>query len=351
MKKQTKILFLANWPKSSRASGKAYAFFAHFKKPPDLSFLGTFNLPLITWFEKTVLKFYILQPLAAFFKSSQFDIVLAYSSQSAVVLGFLFRLFGRTTPLVVFDVESFGRPTKGIKRGLIRYALKSVTRVVYASSGQKKFYQKYLPEVLSMSTHIPIGIGEYDLPEPEKTADIARRIVAIGKHGKAFRDWKTLLEGFAALDAPARLTIIGREDISSDDRQGVAIPPDVDFLPFMPIAQLGREVVNSQFAVLPLPERRQSLGQLSVLFIMAMGKAPIVSRVVGVEDYVEHEKTGLLFEPGNPVDLAACMKRLLEDPELAQRLGSNARRAVLEKFSAKVMGQRWEKCLNKVIAK
>jgi len=343
--KRLKILFLANWQKKLKNVGSDYAFFKHFRNKPRLTFLGTFDIPLWTRFEKNVLRFYILQPLWAFFLSFKFDLVIGYSSQSALPLAFLYRLFGRRTPLIVFDVETFGRPTGKIKLSIVKYGAKAISHVVYASTGQRYFYKNHIRHILNRSTHIPIGIGEYKKKLDFEQGRDSTNIIAIGKHGKAFRDWNTLMEGFAPFSDNIRLIIVGRETINSDDLEGAKIPSNVEFYPYMPIDELGDLVEKSRFAILPLPERNQSLGQLSILFLMAMGKAVITSRVIGVADYLDQDKTGLFYSPGNADEMSLAIRKLLDNPDMAVRMGKEGHRAVREKFNAEIMGKKWEECI------
>ena len=344
--KSLRILFLANWPAPNRPIDDGYAFFRHFRTPPQLRFLGTFRIPIWTWLEKRLLKFYLLQPLVALFLCRRFDVILAYSSQCALPLALLLRLFYKShPPLVVFDVETFGRPRSGVRLALTRFALSGVDHVVYAATGQKKFYDQYLPMLSERSTYIPIGIGPYEKQKGYEEVRDSDYIVAIGKHGSNFRDWQTLLEGFLPMSERIALTIVGRRNLEKKDRGGVAMPPNVRLHPYMPIDQLAKIVEGARFAVLPLPQRHQSAGQLSILFLMAMGKTVIASRVVGLSDYIEPDVTGLFFEPGNAQELTKCIERFLNDPDLAVRMGKNARKAVEEKFNDRRMGQQWEACL------
>ena len=67
----------------------------------------------------------------------------------------------------------------------------------------------------------------------------------------------------------------------------------------------------------------------------AMWKArPIVASAVGgIQDQIRDEKEGLLLEdPSDLAAFAAAMRRLLDDPALAKRLGANAHRRVEEEF-------------------
>lgn len=345
-----KILFLANWQRKDPKVNSDYAFFKHFCHAPVIRFLGTFNIPLLTWLEKRFLKFYILQPLVAFFLSFRYDLVLAYSSQCGLPLAFLFRITGRKkTKLIVFDVETFGRPQGGFRKKITSFGIEAIDHVVYASSGQREFYEKHLPRILDRSTHIMIGIGEYEKKLTFESSKESRKIIAIGKHDRRFRDWGTLLRAFAEVSDRCDLEIVGRKTIAPEDRNEAPIPPNVKLIPYMPIKQLGQRVEEARFAILPLPERNQSLGQLSVLFLMAMGKAVIAGEVIGVVDYIEDGVTGLFYMPGDYKDLAVQIKKLLDDPDMAVRVGKNGRKAVEEKFNDRLMGQRWEACIRGVL--
>ena len=66
---------------------------------------------------------------------------------------------------------------------------------------------------------------------------------------------------------------------------------------------------------------------------MATGSPVVAPRTGGVTDLIEDGRNGLLFEPGDAADLARQVGRLLDDAELAARLGEMAQRDVTERFS------------------
>jgi glycosyltransferase involved in cell wall biosynthesis len=53
----------------------------------------------------------------------------------------------------------------------------------------------------------------------------------------------------------------------------------------------------------------------------------------GIPELIEHERTGLLVDPEDPVDLAAAIVRLLDDQALRRRLQVHARRRVESDFN------------------
>ena len=349
MRPGKKILFLANWPKTTRNTEQGYAFFRHFQNVPEITFLGSLRIPLISRIEKQLLRFYIIQSLIAFFRASSYDLVLAYSSQCGLPLAMLFRLFGKRAPLILFDVETFGRPERGLKKKLVAFALPAVDHVVYASSRQREFYDAHFPGLIDKCTHIPIGIGAYEKQISFSETIGSDHIIAIGRHDRRFRDWTTLLRAFAKVNDRISLLIVGRETIEPENRSHLPIPDGVRFVPYVPIEKLQELAERARFAVLPLPERNQSLGQLSILFLMAMGKAVIVSKVMGVEDYLEPESSGLFYRTGDADDLAAQITRLLDEPEKTVEMGRAGRQLYETRFNDRIMGQRWEAVIEKVL--
>ena len=69
-----------------------------------------------------------------------------------------------------------------------------------------------------------------------------------------------------------------------------------------------------------------------ILEAMAAGRPVVATRVGGVPEVVTDDVTGLLVSPRDPTALAEACIRLLRDTRLQDRLGSQARRHVLEHF-------------------
>ncbi len=73
----------------------------------------------------------------------------------------------------------------------------------------------------------------------------------------------------------------------------------------------------------------------------AVGKAMIATRTGGIMDLVEHGITGLLVAPGDSVELAAAMRRLIDDAKLRDDMGA-ASLTHVERFMAKSIVPRIE---------
>lgn len=75
---------------------------------------------------------------------------------------------------------------------------------------------------------------------------------------------------------------------------------------------------------------------------MACGLPAVSTRLVGIPDLIQHEKTGLLVEPNDASQLADAILRLMEDRVLAARLAKAGRDCIYEKFDL-------ENCLEPLI--
>jgi colanic acid/amylovoran biosynthesis glycosyltransferase len=67
---------------------------------------------------------------------------------------------------------------------------------------------------------------------------------------------------------------------------------------------------------------------------MAMGLPVVTTRIAGIPELVEHERSGILVAPGRADELTDSLASLLEEPELRQNLGANGRHAVAAGFDS-----------------
>jgi glycosyltransferase involved in cell wall biosynthesis len=72
---------------------------------------------------------------------------------------------------------------------------------------------------------------------------------------------------------------------------------------------------------------------------MAAACACIGSDVLGVREVIDHERNGLLVPESDAQAMAAALRRLLQDPALAQQLGRTARQQALSAYGREHM---WE---------
>ncbi len=99
-----------------------------------------------------------------------------------------------------------------------------------------------------------------------------------------------------------------------------------------------------------MPSLNEALSNV-VLESMAAGAPTVATRVGGTPEAIIDGVTGILVEPGDSVALAKSIVTLLENPELAARLGWTARKAIEDRYSAEKMVRSTEKLYLDLLAR
>jgi len=159
--------------------------------------------------------------------------------------------------------------------------------------------------------------------EPEKRylLTICRLMVWKGVGG--------ILEAMQELPEDTHLLVAGDGDML-EPWQALAAELGVSerttFLGNVPHAQIPLYVRASDVFV--LNSRYEGLSH-TLLEVLHLDTPMVASNVCGNPEVVEHERNGLLVDPHDPSALASSVRRLLEEPDLAERFleASRARRA------------------------
>ena len=106
----------------------------------------------------------------------------------------------------------------------------------------------------------------------------------------------------------------------------------------------------SEVSVSVLPSLSEGLSN-AVLESMAAGVPVVATRIGGTPEAIADGVSGLLVPPRDSAALAGAMLRILEDRELAARLGRAARRRVAEHFSLERMVSETERLYSTLLAK
>jgi glycosyltransferase involved in cell wall biosynthesis len=88
---------------------------------------------------------------------------------------------------------------------------------------------------------------------------------------------------------------------------------------------------------------------IALLEAMALGKPPVVTRVGGLPELIEHRRHGLLVPPADPSALAAGIVAMLQDPDLRARLGQAARERAAD-FDIRLAVRRMEEVYEELLA-
>jgi glycosyltransferase involved in cell wall biosynthesis len=121
------------------------------------------------------------------------------------------------------------------------------------------------------------------------------------------------------------------EDQLRDEIRALGLSDRVRLTGLLSERELLEEFATAEALVLP---SHQETAPMVVQQAMAAGLPVIATRVGGIPHQIEHENSGLLFEPGDEAALAALLARVAGDSTLAGRLGDAARLTALSRFRA-----------------
>ena len=185
--------------------------------------------------------------------------------------------------------------------------------------------------------HIPTFVETSDVPA---TGDSSRDVVAYVGRVDAIKGADVLVDAFGLVKRdgayPGIRLIMAGDDGSPDSerlraRVTAAGIPNVEWMGFLPRADVLKVLSRSAFSVVPslcydnLPN--------ALLESWACGAPVLVSDVGSLRETIDGSGAGALFARGSASDLAAAMRRLLDDPAACRKMGERGRDAVARTYA------------------
>jgi len=286
-----------------------------------------------------------LNPLALFksykaaralLREAQPDIILAYTIKPVIVAALAGRAerTGRIVSLITGAGYAFtgGREPRRVLSKLAatflyRRALKRSDVVIFQNPDDQALFRRLRLLPRGQRTAIVNGSGvdlEYfsPAPTPEKTSFL---MIARLLRDKGVREFAEAAKRLKAQYPSIHIGLVGDFDPSPDSLR----QDELDELIRCGIDYKGRlDDVRPAIAacsVYVLPSYREGTPR-SVLEAMAMGRAIITTDAPGCRETVNPDENGLLVKPRNADSLFDAMKRFVDEPALAGRMGEASRR-------------------------
>lgn len=355
-----KVCFVATVPivlltfMKSHIQAAAKEWQVHVVTSPDKDgFLSDLDAKLTTfWIKRKVsvcIDLYTLIELIVFFRREQFLLVHSIMPKTG-----LLSMMAAWINRVPCRVHTFTGQVWANKRGLSRWALKFFdrlivsfsTHVIIDSPSQRDFLEA--EKIISPGRAIVIEQGSIcgvdltrfhpDAIEREQARSelgIEAGHVVILYLGRLNRD-KGVLDLAQAVrkitaerQGIALLCVGNEEDVSFSQIEDICAgsPVALHKLPFTKAPE--KYMVAAD--IFCLPSYREGFGQV-IIEAAACGIPSVASRIYGITDAIDDGKTGLLFKPGDASELAQTLLRLIDDPELRNSMGLQAKARVEEKF-------------------
>ena len=143
--------------------------------------------------------------------------------------------------------------------------------------------------------------------------------------GRTFRDYETFFSAVEELDVQA-IVVTSPQGLNHRP-----VPKNIQIIYELSLSEFTEMMRRSLIVVVPLQDRKISVGQSVVLQAMAMGKPVIATRTNGTVDYIDHMTNGVLVEPYNKDNLKNAISMLSKNRDLRETLARNGRESIIRK--------------------
>jgi glycosyltransferase involved in cell wall biosynthesis len=282
-------------------------------------------------------KIYLHQQLKSIINLRKFDIIISHSYISGSIVSFFRSMVNmHHPPHIIVDVGCInGCVDNPLQIKILKKALNNIDGIIYHSSINEIFYDKYLQNVRRQFVYY----GEN--PDYIKPFDYQSSNDFVLSFGYSKRDYKTLIKAWTDHQIKIPLKIIGLD--KTRDFNNIIIQKKVGF------NELLHNIHNSRFVILPIENCKYSVGQMSLIQSMAMNKTVVVSNVHGIRDYVESGINSISYNDGSSEDLFNSINPLIDDNIITQKIGENARNDVINKFNQKNMSIKMYNFVKKIV--
>lgn len=272
-------------------------------------------------------------------------------------------------PYVIFfdadqllEHEFMDRPIKGLLRWraerILRYNFSVARCIISVSESAKRQLVKLrgvpeekivvFPNGVDVNSFKPLPIDRIRFRSEIGLEDKHYIFIFVGNFYK-WHDVPTLLKAFNLVltEYPlARLLLVGSGSQLLSMKtfaDELNISNAVKFTGQVHHKEIPRLIGASDTAVAPVPEmdRDSWLSPMKLFEYMASEVAIIASNAGQINEVIEHNRNGLLVTPGNPLELAGAMKRLIEDPTLRMQLSHRAREDAVKNYA-------WERYISRM---
>jgi glycosyltransferase involved in cell wall biosynthesis len=262
---------------------------------------------------------WLAQVTEAYFRRREYDAIISWGEHLTIAFALLLRLTRTRVPHVALSYSILERR----KARLLRLVQKRIDKLVLWTSAARDFALSELRIPESKIVRVRWGVDQKFYRPLGTTTDM------ICSAGREMRDYGTLIEALRGTDIRCHIaaySVPGKKDAwvkAVEDAK--PLQPNVTIGKMKSVAELRALYAQSRFVVLPLLQNKADSGTGAMMQAMAMGRAVICSKTRGQQDHIQDGKTGIYVPVGDPKALREAIQYLWDNPEIAERMGREAR--------------------------
>jgi glycosyltransferase involved in cell wall biosynthesis len=262
----------------------------------------------------------------SFHRRREFDVMVFWNSIVGLLSCCFFRIARSNRQKIIMLNLIYHRKNwfhDTLRTWLYRFAFRRVNYLAVGSEAIGQYYEKLFGFPKFKTGLFPECVGK-DQFEEGRAKNLDNYIFA---GGAANRDWATFFNAMRIVNAPA-IAVSWKHSFN-----GLKVPENVRLRYDLPFEMFHDILRKSRIVVITLRDPLMISGMEVLDKSMALGKAIIVTKTSVTSTHLEEGITGLFVEPGNAEHLASRIKYLLENPEVAKRLGMQAQQRARAVFT------------------
>ncbi len=253
-------------------------------------------------------------------RHTHYDLVVAWEGKNGFPYAVLRSITGQKhPPLIILAFNIRGVISHFL--GLVRFGLRTVSRVVVFTPAEVEQYQRLLSLAPESICYCPLGWYDpmrwYVPRETNKPDALDGKFILAS--GRSYRDYKTLARAVAGTEVNVKVSS------RPFNLSGIDLPQNMESMGWLDYRVLQDYLYESNFYVVPLQPITFAGGDSSLLHAMSFGKAVVATRAPSTETYITHGETGILVEPGDVEGMRQAILHLWQNTDEATRMGKEAR--------------------------
>lgn len=295
----------------------------------------------------TILRLRRLWRIRAIVRASASDVVFGF--QHGAFLAAHVSLLGLGIPVIALERNApsrFDHLRAGRYRNLVFQSLRLATRVVVQMESYRRHYPDYLAERI---VSIPNPVFDADCRARPAAGTGGKTLLAVGRLSYQ-KNFQALLRAFAGLAADFpdwTLRIVG----DGEERRKIgALAGDLGLDGRVEFPGAVQDIARKYCAahLFCLPSLWEGFPN-ALAEAMAHGLPAVAYRgCAGANELIRHEETGLLADGnGSSASLEACLRTLMQEPDMRTRFGAAARNITTLYAPERIVAQ-WEKLIRDV---
>lgn len=304
----------------------------HYGIQADYAELESSFPPRVAAFLRRHLNIYFVH-LPLFFQFFKYDIIFTSTAFGSQLIRTLLPFRKPLWVMHDFSITGLLGDGRTLKQKVFHFMVTRAAGIVTVGKGETELLKQRFPHLKDRIEYITFGADTtfFKPYEGEKQMRI------FGAGFDPDRDWETLVSACEGVDLPLVMATRPERVVKLQPLPAYAEQR------MLTVPELARMYAESAIFVLPLDTStglNDAMGCSTLFEAMASGCAIIATRTHTIESYITDGENGLLVPEGDIDAMRLAIRRLLEDKELRERLGKNARTYAVEHLDAEKLTEK-----------